>query len=99
MNQATEKSVTTAPREELWIQRHTDLAEEFSRYCLEHPEILKQMPDDSVLCMQVESDEEFNSWVRSWIKESARGSPITCVMVKKLRSARSLIEEVEIKSA
>lgn len=86
-------------QEEVWIQRHTDLSDQFTRYCLEHPEILERMPDDSVLCMQVEGDDEFNAWARAWIQKSAKKSVIAYVTVKKLRPMRSLIEEVEIKSA
>ncbi len=99
MKQGPEKAMSVVPQEEIWIQRHTDLSDQFTRYCLEHPEILEQMPDDSVLCMQVEGDDEFNTWARSWIQKSAKKSVITYITVKKLRPIRSLIEKVEIELA
>lgn len=88
-------------QEEMWRQRHIELAEQFEHYILEHPELLGQMPDEAIICMQVEGDEAFNSWSRRWIKRVAKGeeNPVVYVHIKRLKPFRSRIEEVVLEKS
>ena len=70
---------------------------EFNRYVREHPEFAEQIPDDAVVVLQLDGDEEFNVWARR-LAESRRveGSPVVFVKIKKLRPLRSRIAKLEL---
>jgi len=78
-------------------QKNTELIKEFNRYVREHPRFSEQIPQDAVVILQLEGDEEFNQWARQ-LAESRRAeeSPRIVVKIKKLKPLRSRIKQVEI---
>ena len=47
-----------------FVDKNTMLVREFDRYVLEHPEFAENIPDNALVVMQIEGDEEFNGWAR-----------------------------------
>jgi len=43
-------------------KKNSALVKEFDRYVLEHPEFAENIPDNALVVMQLEGDEEFNQW-------------------------------------
>ena len=78
-------------------QKNTELIREFNRYVREHPKFAEQIPDDAIVIMQLEGDEEFNAWARR-LAESRRseGPPIVFVKIQKLKPLRSRIEKLAL---
>jgi hypothetical protein len=78
-------------------QKNTESIKEFNRYIREHPEITEQIPDDAIVSLQLEGDEDFNTWARQ-LADSRRGEgrPVIIVKIKKLRPLRSRIRQLEL---
>ena len=47
-----------------FTEKNSSLVKEFDRYVLEHPEFADQLPDNSLIVMQLEGDDEFNYWAK-----------------------------------
>ncbi|MCC7210745.1 MAG: hypothetical protein IT451_02730 [Candidatus Brocadia sp.] len=78
-------------------RKNAELIKEFNRYIREHPELADNIPNNAVVAMQLEKDEEFNNWSREMAKSQAEeGQPIIYIMIKKLKPIRSRIEKLEI---
>lgn len=78
-------------------QKNVELVTEFDRYVREHPEFADQIPDNALVAMLVEGDEDFNRWSQEGAKRQAeKGQPIVYVRIKRLGPIRSRIEEVEV---
>ena len=45
-------------------QKNAELVTEFDRYVREHPDFAERIPDNALVAMLVEGDEEFNRWSR-----------------------------------
>ena len=45
-------------------RKNTELIKEFNRYVREHPQFSENIPDNALVVMQLEGDEEFNEWSR-----------------------------------
>ena len=41
-------------------RKNTDLIKEFDRYIREHPDFADNIPNNTIVIMQLEGDEEFN---------------------------------------
>jgi hypothetical protein len=79
------------------IERNSMLVREFDRYIIEHPEFADGIPDNALVIMQVEGDEEFNQWARQSGKECAEsGNGLVYVTVTELRPVRSRIEKMKL---
>jgi len=78
-------------------RKNTELIKEFNAYIREHPEFADNIPNESIVIMQLEGDEEFNNW-SSELREAhkAEGRPVVYVKIKKIRPVRSRIEELEL---
>lgn len=78
-------------------QKNTELIKEFNRYVREHPKFAEQIPNDAVVILQLEWDDEFNAWARQ-LAESRRseGHPVVVVKIKKLKPLRSRIQQLEL---
>jgi len=87
--------IATMPKEEVWKQLNAELGAEFDQYVLAHPEILDQIPDEAVLCFQLEGEEAFNRWSRRLVASSG-GHPIVYVRISQLRPVQSRIVSVKI---
>jgi len=78
-------------------RKNTELIKEFNRYIREHPEFADSIPNNAVVVLQLDGDEEFNKWSREIAKSHAeKGQPIVYVRIKKMRPIRSRIEELEV---
>ena len=78
-------------------QRNAELVTEFDRYVREHPDFAERIPDNTLVAMLVEGDEEFNRWSREGAKRQAeKGQPIVYVRIKRIQPIRSRIEEMEL---
>jgi hypothetical protein len=78
-------------------RKNTELIKEFNRYIREHPEFADSIPNNTVVAMQLEKDEEFNKWSRELAKSQAhKGQSIVYIRIKKMRPVRSRIEKLEI---
>jgi len=73
------------------------LVKEFDRYILEHPEFADTIPDNSLVVMQIEGDNEFNTWARETSLGAAeKDTHIVYVTIKELKPVRSRIEKLEL---
>jgi hypothetical protein len=48
----------------IFEQKNTELIKEFNRYVRAHPKVAERIPDDAIVILQLEGDEEFNVWAR-----------------------------------
>ena len=73
---------------------------EFDRYILEHPEFADRLPDNALVVMQIEGDEEFNRWARQAAQEAAeKDTPIAYVTITEIKPVRSRIESLRLELA
>jgi len=78
-------------------RKNTELIKEFDRYVREHPAFADSIPNNAIVIMQLEGDEEFNRWSQDLVKSHAqKGQPVIYVRIKKIKPIRSRIEELEI---
>jgi hypothetical protein len=78
-------------------KKNTDLIREFNRYVREHPDFSDSIPNNAIVIMQLEGDEDFNKWSLELAKRHSRErQPVICVRIKKIKPIRSRIEELEI---
>jgi len=83
-----------------FLTKNTMLVREFDRYILEHPEFVDKLPDNALIIMQIEGDEEFNSWARDAGKIAAeKENTIVYVTVMELKPVRSRIEKLKLEMA
>lgn len=81
-------------------QKNGELVTEFDRYVREHPDFAERIPDNALVAMLVEGDEEFNRWSQEGAKRQAeKGQPIVYVKIKRIRPLRSRIEEMELSAS
>jgi hypothetical protein len=59
-------------------KKNTVLIKAFGQYLREHLGLMDELPDDTLLVMQVEGDEAFNAWSRR-IAQPEPGQPIVYV--------------------
>ena len=78
-------------------QKMAELVTEFDRYVREHPEFAERIPDNALVAMLLEGDEEFNRWSQEGSKRQAeKGQTIMYVKIKRIQPIRSRIQEIEI---
>ncbi len=78
-------------------RKNTDLIKEFNRYIREHPEFADNIPNNAIVIMQLEGDEEFNNWSHRLGKShEKKGQPVIYVRIKRIKPVRSRIEELEL---
>jgi hypothetical protein len=83
-----------------FIEKNSMLVREFDRYILEHPEFADALPNNALVIMQIEGDEEFNRWAKQTGKECAeRDNPIVYVTVTELKPVRSRIGKLKLEMA
>jgi hypothetical protein len=78
------------------LEKNSMLVREFDKYILEHPEFADRIPDDALVVIQLEGDEEFNAWAREAAKIAGEGHHITFVNVMDIKPVRSRIEKLEV---
>ncbi len=78
-------------------RKNTDLVKEFNSYIREHPKFADGIPNNAIVIMQLEGDEEFNKWSLKLAKSHAEnGRSVICIRIKKMRPVRSRIQELEV---
>jgi len=78
-------------------RKNTELIKEFNAYIREHPEFANNIPDNSIVIMQLEGDEEFNKWSLNLAKKyTEKEQPVIFVKIKKIRPISSRIEDLEL---
>ena len=78
-------------------QKNTELIKEFNRYVREHPKFAEQIPNEAIVILQLEGDDEFNTWVRQLAEgRRSEGHTMLLVKIKRLKPLRSRIEQLEL---
>lgn len=79
-------------------RKNTELVKEFNAYVREHPEFAEQIPNNAVVIMQLEGDEEFNQWSVNLAEGHRKEDrPVVYIRIKKIKPIRSRIEELEVR--
>ena len=81
-----------------FLEKNSMLVKEFDRYVLEHPEFADQFPNNALVVMQIDGDEEFNDWARETAHRAAeKDTPIVLYFaVTELKPVRSRIEKLKL---
>ena len=80
-----------------FVDKNTMLVREFDRYILEHPEFADKLPDNALVVMQIEEDDEFNKWAKETGRSVAeKDNSIVYVKVTDLKPVRSRIEKLQL---
>jgi hypothetical protein len=80
-----------------FLEKNSILVKEFDRYILEHPEFAEKIPDNALVVMQIEEDEEFNNWARTTARKAAeKDTPIVYITITELKPVRSRIERLKL---
>lgn len=90
------KNKRMSKKDQQFAQRVVDLAFEFNRYVIEHPEIIEKIGLQARIFFQIDGDEEFNAWSRRFAaSQPPDDRPVVWIKIKKLRPIQSRIEELE----
>ena len=85
---------------ERFVEKNSTLVKEFDRYILEHPEFADQIPDNALVVMHIEGDDEFNNWARETAQNVAeKDNSIVYVIITELKPVRSRIEKIKLELA
>jgi len=80
-----------------FAEKNSILVREFDRYILEHPEFAEEIPDNALVVMQIEGDEDYNNWARDIAQSVAeKGTPIVYVTITELKPVRSRIDKLKL---
>jgi len=78
-------------------QKNAELVTEFDRYVREHPDFADRIPDNALVAMLLEGDEEFNRWSQEGaVRQAENGQPVVYVKIKRIQPIRSRIQEMEL---
>jgi len=80
-----------------FVEKNSMLVKEFDRYIIEHPEFADRIPDNALVVMQIDGDEEFNNWARETAQGVAeKDTPIVYVTITEIKPVRSRIEKLRL---
>ncbi len=80
-----------------FVEKNSMLVKEFDRYILEHLDFADRIPDNALVVMQIEGDEEFNNWAKETAQSVAeKDTPIVYVTITELKPVRSRIEKIKL---
>ncbi len=83
-----------------FVEKNSILIREFDKYILEYPEFADKIPDNALVVMHIEGDEEFNNWARETAQSVAeKDNPIAYVTITELKPVRSRIEKLKLELA
>jgi len=83
-----------------FVEKNSMLVKEFDRYILEHTEFADKIPDNALVVMQIQGDEEFNNWAKETAQAVAeKDNPIVYVTITELKPVRSRIEKLKLELA
>ena len=84
-------------KREGFTEKNSMIVKEFDRYILEHPEFAEKIPNNALVVMQIERDEEFNQWAKETaLKAAEKDQPIVYVTITELKPIRSRIEKLKL---
>jgi len=85
---------------ERYVEKNNVLIREFDKYILEHPEFSDRIPNNALVVMQIEGDEEFNGWARETGRQVAeKDMPMVYITITELKPVRSHIEKLKLEFA
>jgi hypothetical protein len=85
---------------ERYVEKNNILIREFDKYILEHPEFSDCIPNNALIVMQIEGDEEFNGWARETGRQVAeKDMPMVYITITELKPVRSRIEKLRLEFA
>ncbi len=85
---------------ERYVEKNNILIREFDKYILEHPEFSDCIPNNALVVMQIEGDEEFNGWARETGRQVAeKDMPMVYITITELKPVRSRIEKLKLEFA
>ncbi len=80
-----------------FTEKNSMLVREFDRYIVEHPDFADKLPDNALIVMQIEGDEDFNSWAKGTGQRAAeKDQEIVFVTITELKPVRSRIEKLRL---
>jgi len=80
-----------------FVEKNTMLVQEFDKYILEHPEFADKIPDNALVIVQIDGDEEFNEWAKKTGQSIAeKDNPIVYMTITELKPIRSRIEKLKL---
>jgi hypothetical protein len=80
-----------------FLEKNSMLVKEFDKYILEHPEFADQIPNDALVVMQIDGDEEFNRWAKETAHQVAeKDTRVVYVTITELKPVRSRIERLKL---
>ena len=83
-----------------FLDKNSILIKEFDRYVLEHPAFANKIPDNALVVMHLEEDDEFNNWAKETAQSVAeKDNPIVYVTITELKPVRSRIEKLNLQLA
>jgi uncharacterized protein DUF5647 len=83
-----------------FLEKNSILIKEFDRYVLEHPAFANKIPDNALVVMHLEEDDEFNNWAKETAQSVAeKDNPIVYVTITELKPVRSRIEKLNLQLA
>jgi hypothetical protein len=81
-------------------QKNAELVTEFDRYVREHPDFAERIPNNGLVAMLIEGDQEFNRWSQEGAQcQAEKQQPIVYVKIKRIQPIRSRIEEIEVSAS
>ena len=85
---------------ERYVEKNNVLIREFDKYILEHPAFSDRIPNNALVVMQIEGDEEFNGWARETGRQIAeKDMPMVYITITELKPVRSRIEKLKLEFA
>ena len=83
--------------QKIFLEKNSMLVKEFDKYIVEHPDFADQIPNNALVVMQIDGDEEFNRWARETAQRVAeKDTPVVHVTITELKPVRSRIEKVRL---
>ncbi|MEK7360362.1 MAG: DUF5647 family protein [Planctomycetota bacterium] len=80
-----------------FVEKNSMLVKEFDRYVLEYPVFADKIPDNTLVVMQMEGDDDFNNWARKTAQNIAeKDTPIVYITITELKPVRSRIEKLKL---
>jgi hypothetical protein len=80
-----------------FTDKNTILVKEFDRYILEYPEFADKIPENALVVMQIEGDDEFNNWAKETaLRVADKDTPIVYITITELKPVRSRIEKLRL---
>lgn len=83
-----------------FVERNLQLVKEFDRYVLEHPDFAEKIPNNALVVMNIEGDDEFNAWARKTAEGVAEvDNQIVYVNIIDMKPVRSRITKLDLRMA